>query len=107
LVPYYPVLNTCCYSERSVFRDEDTLESLGLNTGAMLYFKDRGLQIGWTTVFLTEYAGPLFVYLWFYRSEGGQVSYIKLPDFLARFMGFPVLLFCFECKLKLFHFNIF
>jgi hypothetical protein len=23
----------------SVFRDEDTLESLGLNTGAMLYFK--------------------------------------------------------------------
>jgi hypothetical protein len=52
-----------------VFRDEDTLESLGLNTGAMLYFKDRGLQIGWTTVFLTEYAGPLFVYLWFYRSE--------------------------------------
>jgi hypothetical protein len=56
--------------ERSVYRDEDTLESLGLNTGAMLYFKDRGLQIGWTTVFLTEYAGPLFVYLWFYRSEG-------------------------------------
>lgn len=48
-------------------RDEDTLEGLGLNTGAMLYFKDRGLQIGWTTVFLAEYAGPLFVYLWFYR----------------------------------------
>lgn len=33
----------------------------------MLYFKDRGMQIGWTTVFLAEYAGPLFVYLWFYR----------------------------------------
>jgi hypothetical protein len=48
-------------------RDEDTLQSLGLNTGAMLYFKDRGMQIGWTTVFLSEYAGPLFVYLWFYR----------------------------------------
>lgn len=48
-------------------KDEDSLKSLGLNTGAMLYFKDRGLQIGWTTVFLAEYAGPLFVYLWFYR----------------------------------------
>ena len=30
----------------------------------MLYFKDRGLQIGWATVFLAEYAGPLLVYLW-------------------------------------------
>lgn len=48
-------------------KDEETLKSLGLNTGAMLYFKDRGMQIGWTTVFLAEYAGPLFVYLWFYR----------------------------------------
>jgi hypothetical protein len=57
-----------------LFRDEDTLESLGLNTGAMLYFKDRGLQIGWTTVFLTEYAGPLFVYLWFYRYD---MLYVK------------------------------
>ncbi len=90
-----------------LFRDEDTLEALGLNTGAMLYFKDRGLQIGWTTVFLTEYAGPLFVYLWFYRSEGGQVSYIKLPDILARNIYFPVLLFRFECKVKHFNFNVF
>ena len=29
-------------------------------------WQDRGLQIGWTTVFLSEYAGPMFVYLWFY-----------------------------------------
>jgi len=48
-------------------KDDQTLSSLGLNTGALLYFKDRGLQIGWITVFLCEYAGPLFVYLWFYR----------------------------------------
>jgi len=46
-------------------KDEDTLSSLGLKTGAMLYFKDRGMQIGWTTVFMCEYAGPLLVYLWF------------------------------------------
>ncbi|TRY74905.1 hypothetical protein TCAL_00517 [Tigriopus californicus] len=47
-------------------KDEDTLGKLGVQNQASLYFKDRGLQIGWTTVFLTEYAGPLIVYLWIY-----------------------------------------
>jgi len=41
------------------------------------------MQIGWTTVFLAEYAGPLFVYLWFYRSRdiqsliNSEISQIK------------------------------
>jgi len=47
-------------------KDEETLATLGVNNGALLYFKDRGRQIGWTTVFLCEYAGPLLVYCWFY-----------------------------------------
>jgi len=47
-------------------KDDDTLGDKGVQNQAMLYFKDRGMQIGWTTVFLTEYAGPLFVYLMFY-----------------------------------------
>jgi len=47
-------------------KDDITLGELGLNNGALLYFKDRGRQIGWTTVFLCEYAGPLLVYMWFY-----------------------------------------
>jgi len=47
-------------------KDEATLASLEVNSGAMLYFKDRGLQIGWATVFLAEYAGPLLVYMWIY-----------------------------------------
>jgi len=47
-------------------KDEATLESLGITSNTTLYFKDRGTQIGWTTVFLAEYAGPLLVYLLFY-----------------------------------------
>jgi len=48
-------------------KDEDTLGNLGLtDKNLVLYFKDRGIQIGWTTVFLSEYAGPLLVYLMFY-----------------------------------------
>jgi len=47
-------------------KDEETLESLGINENTTLFFKDRGTQIGWTTVFLAEYMGPLIVYLLFY-----------------------------------------
>lgn len=47
-------------------KDTDTVESLNLRSGSKLYVKDLGPQIGWSTVFLAEYAGPLFVYLIFY-----------------------------------------
>ena len=35
------------------------------------------MQIGWITVFLCEYAGPLFVYLWFYRRP--WLAYGEVP----------------------------
>lgn len=47
-------------------KDEDSLKSLNIQNGAKLYLKDLGPQILWKNVFLTEYAGPLFVYLWVY-----------------------------------------
>ena len=47
-------------------KDEELLSKLEVHDGAMIYFKDRGIQIGWTTVFLSEYAGPLLTYLWIY-----------------------------------------
>lgn len=48
-------------------KDEDTLKSLNLESGGKLYVKDLGPQISWKNVFLTEYAGPVFVYLWAYQ----------------------------------------
>jgi very-long-chain enoyl-CoA reductase len=33
---------------------------------ALLYVRDLGMQIGWQTVFLIEYAGPFFIYPLFY-----------------------------------------
>lgn len=48
-------------------KDSDTVESLNLRSGSKLYVKDLGPQIGWSTVFLAEYAGPLLVYLWVYQ----------------------------------------
>ncbi|KAL0279637.1 UNVERIFIED_CONTAM: hypothetical protein PYX00_001147 [Menopon gallinae] len=47
-------------------KDEDTVKSLNLSSGSKVYVKDLGPQIGWSTVFLAEYAGPLVVYLMFY-----------------------------------------
>uniref|UniRef100_A0A4X2LER0 Uncharacterized protein n=1 Tax=Vombatus ursinus TaxID=29139 RepID=A0A4X2LER0_VOMUR len=47
-------------------KDEDILQNLPVRTTATLYFQDLGAQINWVMVFLTEYAGPLLIYLPFY-----------------------------------------
>ncbi|KJE97019.1 trans-2,3-enoyl-CoA reductase [Capsaspora owczarzaki ATCC 30864] len=46
----------------SLLKDSERLGSSDLK----LFFKDLGPQIGYSTVFYTEYAGPLLVYLLFY-----------------------------------------
>lgn len=48
-------------------KDEDTLNSLNIQDGSKLFLKDLGPQVSWRNVFLAEYAGPLFVYLWVYQ----------------------------------------
>jgi len=47
-------------------KDSETLASLNVDKTGKIYFKDLGPQIGWSTVFMAEYAGPLFIYLLFY-----------------------------------------
>lgn len=48
-------------------KDSDVLEKIGVKSHDKIYVKDLGPQIGWTTVFLAEYAGPLAIYLWLYQ----------------------------------------
>lgn len=43
--------------------DSVQLSNLDSSKNNQLYFKDLGPQIGWSTVFLCEYAGPLLCYL--------------------------------------------
>ncbi|XP_067137685.1 probable very-long-chain enoyl-CoA reductase art-1 [Centruroides vittatus] len=52
--------------------DENVLKTLNLQDGRLLYFKDLGPQVGWKTVFLWEYFGPLVLY---------TVTYLR-PAFL-------------------------
>ncbi|KAF3700076.1 Very-long-chain enoyl-CoA reductase [Channa argus] len=47
-------------------RDEDVLQTLPVGTTTSFYFSDLGPQVTWGTVFLTECAGPLIIYLMFY-----------------------------------------
>ncbi|KAK4313376.1 hypothetical protein Pmani_015273 [Petrolisthes manimaculis] len=49
-------------------KDEQTLGELGVkDKDGRLYVKDLGPQMGWSTVFVCEYAGPLFIYLWVFQ----------------------------------------
>lgn len=48
-------------------KDETTLKSINVHDGAKLYVSDLGPQVSYKNVFLAEYAGPLFVYLWVYQ----------------------------------------
>uniref|UniRef100_A0A669BYW8 Very-long-chain enoyl-CoA reductase n=2 Tax=Pseudocrenilabrinae TaxID=318546 RepID=A0A669BYW8_ORENI len=58
-------------------KDEDVLQHLPVGTTATFYFRDLGAQISWVTVFLTEYTGPLVIYLLFYF----RVPFIYPPKY--------------------------
>ncbi|XP_077278595.1 very-long-chain enoyl-CoA reductase [Temnothorax americanus] len=61
--------------------DSETIKSLSLKEGGKLYYKDLGPQIGWKTVFLLEYAGPLVVYLWLYQRPWLFYGHVNTSNF--------------------------
>lgn len=75
--------------------DSTPLNKLELNKGKELYFKDLGPQIGWSTVFLCEYAGPLFCYMIsyyrpsiLYGSSAANAKYHYVVNFAAACWAF-------------------
>lgn len=53
-------------NKNEVLQDDQPLSAYKITDGSVIYIRDLGPQIGWRTVFLVEYAGPLFIYLFFY-----------------------------------------
>jgi len=69
--------------------DGDNLSALGIQSGSKIYVKDLGPQIGWGTVFLAEYAGPLLIYVWmytrpwiFYGSNAADKPYAQVVQYV-------------------------
>ncbi|XP_069793079.1 trans-2,3-enoyl-CoA reductase-like [Narcine bancroftii] len=53
-------------SNGPLLNETKVIKNLAASSIITLYFRDLGIQINWTTVFLTEYSGPLLIYLLFY-----------------------------------------
>lgn len=63
---YYPDRQRLTTEDKKVLNLDKTLEEQGINEQTNIYFKDLGAQIGWRTVFMIEYAGPILIHPIFY-----------------------------------------
>lgn len=73
-----------------------TIHSTGLRDQSTVYVKDLGPQISWRTVFVIEYAGPIFIHPLVYAlrpyiyskapSEGSQLQVLTMMLILGHFV---------------------
>jgi very-long-chain enoyl-CoA reductase len=66
LPKYYPDRQRLTTDDKKVLNLDQTLAEQGLSDNSVVVFKDLGPQIGWRTVFLIEYGGPLLRHPFFY-----------------------------------------
>ncbi|CAG8433809.1 12498_t:CDS:10 [Ambispora gerdemannii] len=69
LPKYYPERQRLTFDNKLL--EDKTLAEYGIRDGDTVLFKDLGVQIGWRTVFLIEYIGPLILHPIFYYFSTG------------------------------------
>ncbi|KAG2133532.1 3-oxo-5-alpha-steroid 4-dehydrogenase-domain-containing protein [Suillus bovinus] len=77
-------------NSKSILADDVTLKAAGVAEGGELSVKDLGPQLSWKTVFLVEYAGPLFIHPVIYYFPklfyGGPVQHSMLQRYVLAFV---------------------
>jgi very-long-chain enoyl-CoA reductase len=75
---------------KNTLPDDITLKAAGVAEGGELSVKDLGPQISWKTVFMVEYAGPLFIHPVIYYFPkifyGGPVHHSMLQRYVFAFV---------------------
>uniref|UniRef100_A0A3P9AD78 3-oxo-5-alpha-steroid 4-dehydrogenase C-terminal domain-containing protein n=1 Tax=Esox lucius TaxID=8010 RepID=A0A3P9AD78_ESOLU len=61
----------CLSPDGAFLRDNCELRTIASSSLLSVHFTDLGRQVGWITVFLSQYVGPLFIYLLFYFRLAG------------------------------------
>jgi very-long-chain enoyl-CoA reductase len=63
---YYVDRQRLTTEDKKVLSIDQTLQEQGITEDTTIYFKDLGPQIGWRTVFMIEYGGPILIHPIFY-----------------------------------------